>query len=519
MLKQFILKNYCYVICFFIAFLALFLRTYQLDSIPAGLSVDEASTGYNAYAIATQYRDEWLVKMPISFKSFGEYKPAVSIYIVALLIKIFGPSTFIIRFPAAIAGVLATVSVFFLAYKIFPRKPTYALAIMALVAISPLNIHFSRIGFESSMGVATVLIGATFFIWAKDLDRLRKLFFYALAGISWAISFHSNQTTKIVLPIFILIFLWSERAIIGKNLKNIIICLSIVGFSILLLFYQLIKVGGGIERLSMTSAFVDENGIKSLSEITQVITINLLEHLHPRFLFFGYTDNYRHGNATYGIFSFVEGLLFFVGSYLIIKKQSLRKSYGWLLILFFVALIPGIIGKPVPHANRIHHLIPWAQLIVGVGLFQIIENVKTNYQIIIWKLFYFLLAIQLIWQISQYFQIYSVTAASDFQYGYKEAIEFVSQQESMVDEIFITDYYGHPYIYTLLYKKTLPIDYHHGELLKYRFRPTEFKFLSTKKNIFVVAAPNEIPDSTQLQPIHTVKYPDGKPVFLIFLIK
>ncbi|MBI5151768.1 MAG: glycosyltransferase family 39 protein [Candidatus Pacebacteria bacterium] len=518
MINHFVLKNYYYLVGLCITLLSLFLRIYLLGTVPAGLSVDEASTGYNAFAIATQHRDEWLIKMPISFKSFGEYKPAVSIYIIALLTKIFGPSEFIIRFPAAMAGVLTTVSTFFLAYKIFTRKPMYALAVMALVAVSPLSIHFSRIGFESSMGVATVLIGATFFIWAKDMNYLRKLLFYVFAGISWAISFHANQTTKIFLPIFILTFLWNEKDFLRKNLKEIILCFLIVGLGVLLFFSQLNK-NGVIKRLSMTSAFVDVNGVKPPFEIARVTIHNLLQHLNPDFLFFGQTDNYRHGNGIYGIFSFIEGLLFLIGTYFIIKSPSLRKSYGWLVILFFVALIPGVISQPSPHANRIHHLIPWAQLIAGVGLIQIIERVRNNQKIIIWRLFVGVLALQLMWQIAQYYQVYSVIAAPDFQYGYKEAVAYAVQYESSVDEIFITDYYTQPYIYTLLYKKVLPISYHQGGLIKYRFRPTDFDFLSSKKNVLVIAAPSEIPNTTKLLPTHVIEYPDGKPVFFVYLIK
>ncbi len=518
-MKHYITKNRYFLIGIAIVLLAVFLRIFQLSALPAGLSVDEAASGYNAFAIATQHRDEWLVKMPISFKSFGEHKPAVSIYIIAVLIKIFGMSEFWIRFPAAMAGVFTTISAFFLAYKLFPSKPAYALTVMALVAVSPLNIQFSRIAFESSMGVATLLIGATFFIWAKDQIGLKKVVFYAVAGITWALAFHSNQATKLVLPFVILTLLWEQRSTIRKNLKELCICLFLAGVGVLVLLYQLKTTGGGLERLAMTSAFIDETGTKPVTEIVQVTFVNTVKHLNPEFLIFGNTDNYRHGNGVFGILSFVEGFLFLIGLYFIIRKPSLRKSYGWLMVLFFIGLIPGIIGIPAPHANRVHHIIPWVQLIAGIGFFQIIENVKSNRKETVWRICIGLLTLQLIWQVSQYRHIYSVVAASDFQYGYKQAIAYTTQHESEVTEIFMTDHYDQPYIYTLLYKRILPIDYHHGALIKYRFQTIDFEQLSSKKDILIVAAPSEVPDSTTLQPIHTVLYPDGSTAFLIFLLK
>ena len=49
-----------------------------------GLGWDEAATAYNGYGIVIVHRDEWLARMPITFKSFGDYKAAVAIYLDAI---------------------------------------------------------------------------------------------------------------------------------------------------------------------------------------------------------------------------------------------------------------------------------------------------------------------------------------------------------------------------------------------------------------------------------------------------
>ena len=67
-----------------ILLLASILRFYQLGNIPRGMSWDEVAIGYNGYGIATVRRDEWLNRLPITFKSFGDFKAPLAIYINAL---------------------------------------------------------------------------------------------------------------------------------------------------------------------------------------------------------------------------------------------------------------------------------------------------------------------------------------------------------------------------------------------------------------------------------------------------
>lgn len=105
-----------------ILILAIVLRFFQLGSIPVGFSWDEASIGYNGYGIATVHRDEWLVKMPVTFKSFGDYKAALAIYADAVSTLLLGRNTFAVRFPMAVAGVVTVLSVYFIAKKLFDSE-------------------------------------------------------------------------------------------------------------------------------------------------------------------------------------------------------------------------------------------------------------------------------------------------------------------------------------------------------------------------------------------------------------
>ncbi|MBV8301108.1 MAG: hypothetical protein JOY68_04205, partial [Candidatus Dormibacteraeota bacterium] len=51
-----------------------------LDTAPPGMYIDEASIGYNAWAIAHYGVDEHGFTMPLYFQAFGEYKNPVYVY-------------------------------------------------------------------------------------------------------------------------------------------------------------------------------------------------------------------------------------------------------------------------------------------------------------------------------------------------------------------------------------------------------------------------------------------------------
>jgi hypothetical protein len=56
---------------------------------------------------------------------------------------------------------------------------------------------------------------------------------------------------------------------------------------------------------------------------------------------------------------------------------------------------------------------------------------------------------------------------TDFLYGYKNAINYVIKNKDRFNNIFITDYYGQPYIYYLFYSQYSPVKYQqHANLEK-----------------------------------------------------
>ena len=131
--------------------LALFLRFYKLGIIPSGLDWDEVSNAYNAYSILKTGHDEYNNFLPLYNRSFDDYKPPLYMYLEVPSVAIFGLTPFAARVPSALLGSLSTIVIYLLIKRLF-NKENLALVAMALAAISPWQLQFSRVGFEANIG-------------------------------------------------------------------------------------------------------------------------------------------------------------------------------------------------------------------------------------------------------------------------------------------------------------------------------------------------------------------------------
>ena len=102
-----------------IILLGFLLRVYKLDIRPLGFTWDEAALGYNAYSLLLTGRDEHKQFFPVVFKSFGDYKPGLYVYLTVPSIKLFGLNEFATRLPSAIFGSLLIVMIYLLTLRLF----------------------------------------------------------------------------------------------------------------------------------------------------------------------------------------------------------------------------------------------------------------------------------------------------------------------------------------------------------------------------------------------------------------
>lgn len=487
--------------------LACALRFSWLGSLPAGLSWDEAAIAYNGYGIVTVHRDEWLQRMPITFKSFGDYKAAVAIYVDAVSTTILGMNNFAIRFPMALAGVVTVGATYVIGLELFKRRLGAGVAAL-LVAVSPWNIQFSRVAFESGIGVALTSVMVACLLIAK-----RKQWFYVFAGVSGVLAMSAYHSTKIVIPLLVLWFAWSHKDDLKKNMRWVFSAF-LVGMVFLSPLLKETFFGKAGERFYMTSAILDEKGIKPLYVLVPTISSNLVAHLSPTFLLFGETSTLRHGTGKTGVLTYLEFVFLLTALGFMVKSKN--KTAIWLFVVMCIGLLPAIISNDGPHSNRAHGVVPFVQLLAAWGFLQSYALLSKT----VWKKYAppiigGLFIIQTVCYAYVYIMTYKTAeAAKAFQYGYEQAVRYARQQEGDVDKVLFTSAYGQPYIYILLFKKLTPIQFHQGSLANYEIRDLNWPVDRLRKHVLIVGTPKEIPGDAP-NVVDEILFPNGEVAFRI----
>src|SRR4030043_140946 len=227
------MKTWQKLLFFLVFLLALILRLVHLDKNPTFIS-DEASIGYNAYSILKTGKDEWGKVLPLSFKSFGEYKLPAQIYFSIPAIAIFGLNDFGVRITPVIYGTLTVMFLYFLAKKLFKNR-WIGLISAFLLAISPWHIQLTRASFESSFSVFWIVLGLWFFV--KGFEKPR---WWVLSIIPFIISIYTYNSARIFTPLLLpVIFIIYKKQILERKKEFLISLLLFIALLIPLLPFVL----------------------------------------------------------------------------------------------------------------------------------------------------------------------------------------------------------------------------------------------------------------------------------------
>lgn len=477
------------LILFLIVILAAFLRFFQLGTNPPSLTWDEVAWGYNAYALGIDGHDEFGKFLPIDYlESFGDFKPPVYVYLDILPVKIFGLTEFATRFPSAFFGVVTVFITYFLVKALFENKEstknkqknyieTLALLSAFLLAISPWHIMLSRAAFEANVGTFFIVSGVWLFLEALQ----RRSWLLILSAISFVLAVYTFNSTRIVAPLLIVmltVLYWKQlltikKAVFTAALVGLVFVLPTVPF----LFSPQAKL-----RFVEVNIFSDIKIIERANQ--EIINDNNAwwsKVLHNRRFEYGlsylshYFDNLSFdflfvngdGNPKFSVQSmgqmYLWELLFLIAGVLFLFK---KREGNWKLIplWIFLAIIPAGTARETPHALRIESSLPMFQILVAYGVVNSIYFINTLklsklqqrvIQVIAasYLLFVFL---NIGYYFETYYKHYAKQFSYDWQYGYKEAVEYSHQVQDDYDVIYLTNAFGRPYIYTLFYTKYDP---------------------------------------------------------------
>lgn len=426
------------------------LRLYQINQVPASISWDEAAVGYNAWSIANFGRDEWGNFFPPVFKSFEDDKHPVHIYFTAIAVRLLGLSEFSTRLPSAIFGVLNVYLIYLVGKTLFKNRQIGILAAFIL-AVSPYGIHFSRFNHELNFTIFFFLLGLVCFFQGLN----KKNYLLALSFLFFGIDLLTYHSPKVVVPpmVLLLVLLYFKELI---RLKGIFL----TGVGILSLFIVFILLNPaltGRARINQTSFSLEEAKRTNLYQKTQnemlgraEITYNqYLSHFSPKYLFISGDKNPRLSSEVAGEFYPIEGLFLIIGLLTLIWKRS-RIS----IILISWALlgpIPASLVNEAPHASRAMFMMGSWHLIAALGFFTLSNIFKNQYiKILILVVGISLYGFFLKNYIEGYFGVYAKQYAIEWQYGMKQAVEYVKDHNGY-SQVFITAERSQPYIFFLYY--------------------------------------------------------------------
>ncbi len=447
------------IIFVLILLLAFFLRIYNLNNLPSSLNWDEISLGYNAYSILNSGQDEWGQTFPLSFRAYGDYKLPVYIYLDVPFVAMFGLNEWGVRLPSALAGVGLVIFIFFILKKLTNNINT-SLWGAFIASIFPWSVILSRIALEANLSLFFTAGAIYFFL--KGIEQKKYLNF---SSILFGLTIFTYNSSRIVTPLLILFL----GILFFRKLKN---KFSIVPLFIFLIFFIVALPNALLQDSSARykwTSILDQGAINKINELrgsaavpavlatlqynkitysVPEIVKNYISHFDPRFLFFKGGSHYQYSIPGYGLVLPIFLPFLLLGLWKI-YKEKLRWQL-MVLVWIFIAPIPASITRDAPHALRALMMVIPLIIIISLGI-QLKKWLALGLIIVIAGNFYFL------WQ--NYAGDYTKNYSWVWQYGYKQAIDYIKINYHKYDQIYITKKYGEPHEFLLFYLQYNPIKY------------------------------------------------------------
>lgn len=469
---------------FLIIVFGFFLRVTALSYNPPSLNWDEVSHGYNAYSLLLSGRDEW-GELPIfNFRAYGDYPLPLNLYVTIPFIHFLGLDEFSIRLPHAILGTLTILASYFLAKGLL-KKEKYALITAFLVAISPWYLFPSRFVLQANLSV--FLLTAFF---AAFFNRDRKKYLLPLSFFFLGLTLFSYHTTRILAPLILILVLIVYRKEFFSNLlkkkKEYVVSFILILVFFLPLPYVLTRPEA---RARSSEVFLlNEGTVNKIVEdrlvseyppfVTKLIynrpvyfvkefSKNYIAYFSPSYLFIKGGTQYQFSLPGKGLLPLSNLAFFYIGLGLLLKR-AFEKKMDFVLVAFwlFLAPIPASITIERNAVLRSSAMLPVPSILSALGVFFVWERLKKiKYSRMLAAFYFVTLFVFLAAYLKTYFREYRTEYSWSWQYGYKEAVDYVKQNYEKYDKIIVTKKYGEPHEFFLFYWPWDPGDYRNDENL------------------------------------------------------
>ena len=425
--------------------LAVILRAGKFVFYGGGLNQDEASIGYDAWALLHYGIDRNGVSMPVHLIAWGSGQNAMYAYLSMPFIAIFGLTALSVRAVNLIAGIGAVASVYFICKNLFERRTAFCA--MALTAAAPWHIMLSTWGLESNL-LPSMFIFALLLL----VKSFKHAWLICPSAAVFSLCLYTYGSAYVAVPIFMLV---AVIVILRKKLVPlkwiiaafvVFVTVSVpIGLFVLVnkLGWESINIGPltipamtGEARINlMTGSFSLKSVIKSIWD--NVVLQN--------------DGQSRNALPVYGCF-YVMSLPFTVAGFIKAARRhcagdlfALAGVLGGLCIFFVLSDV---------NINRVNFIYMPLIILTSIGFTEIIDSKRSAVAVVC------AYAVMLSGFTAKFYgREYTNQIENEFFVSFDEAIEYADQISADSSTVHVTGSVNMPYIYVLFYTREDPNEY------------------------------------------------------------
>ena len=525
------IKKYFWLWLIVIILIGGVLRMIGLDKNPPHIGNDEISIAFDSYSLRTTGKDGYGIKWPLSFRSHRDYKAPLYAYLNMPFNFIFGNNEYGIRFLSALVGTLGILMVALMGR--FFKKEELGLIAAVLLALNPKAVFVSIMAYESNLGMILTSLGVYLLFLFREKP---KKWYLILSGLFFGFSIWAYHTQKGLVPLLLVALPWLCRKEI-KLRKWFLLWLT--AFLVILpIFLDFINVqmkdpyNRASSQIWFQSASIqnylketNDNFFKKVVKVSVDPVYRYLNHFNLNYNFTDGMDLFpKNEPFNFGWCLITTLPLLIVGLFNL--KTVFGKYKGWILTWWLLCpIVPSLTWGDLASVRNLPFLIPTILIMAGGGWIILNKNKKTAALIGLLSLInfgYFGIA---------YYNHFPKISGDNFQYGYKQAWEFIKPIEKDYEKIIIEprfgntgQYSGLPELYFGYFGAFGAIDmqnkdYSLNRIGKYWVRNIDWnQELVEKNSLYVVAINNSKVGKyyDNLELIDTINKPNGDPQFLIY---
>ncbi len=333
---------------------AVFLRFYQLDSLPPAIHPNEAG---------------WLVLSRQLLTSPYEFFTSISGATVGFIFHIgigsaalgMADSVLSVRYVNAALGVLTVVGLYFWTKSLFGRRT--ALVAAFLIAVSPWAITLSRNNVPANTAMLVFVCLCFFATKAYRTGRLP----YVVSSIALLlVGCFSSRTFWIVPVIFGVLtgiaFVKNRKSPIARKMLVATIVSAVL---VSLAFLVLLIIGGKNPATGLNSATLGQLSGNGVLEKAKLLVENGANTVGMFFL--RGDEDYSTNLGGLPMLNVFVGIMFILGLLVSFVRRQ-RLAYTFLLTSLVLLLVPGLFASAAPDAYRTSLALPVIMLASGVGV-------------------------------------------------------------------------------------------------------------------------------------------------------